>query len=142
MTIIPIAPERQCGTCTACCEGWLHSTIYGEPMYRGKPCVFVGPGSCSIYEERPHEPCVTYRCVWLSDINVPLWMKPSESGVILTWRTVEGVEFLEACETDRKMDSAILSWMIMLHVNHKVNIRYMIAGGWNWIGSEEFLRIM
>jgi hypothetical protein len=80
--------------------------------------------------------------VWLSDINVPLWMKPSESGVILTWRTVEGVEFLEACETDRKMDSAILSWMIMLHVNHKVNIRYMIAGGWNWIGSEEFLRIM
>ncbi|HEY5682465.1 MAG TPA: SEC-C metal-binding domain-containing protein, partial [Sulfuricaulis sp.] len=32
------AAERHCGTCTACCDGWVRMNIRGHEVYPGKPC--------------------------------------------------------------------------------------------------------
>ena len=44
---------RECGTCTACCDGWVVGTIHGHEMKPGTPCHFRGEGCCTIYERRP-----------------------------------------------------------------------------------------
>jgi hypothetical protein len=141
ITIVPVELGRVCGSCTVCCTGVLHTEIHGENIYRGKPCRYVDSDGCSIYSDRPPV-CISYTCAWLIDRNVPRWLKPSECGVVATWREVAGIRYLDAAEIDRKMDSSVLSWLLMQHVNHRVNIRYQIDGGWNWVGSAEFLQAM
>ena len=65
-------------------------------------------------------------------------MKPNKCGAILTWRKIEGIDYIEAIETGKKLDSSVLSWLIMFNVNYKINIFYQIEGGANWIGTKEF----
>ena len=36
--------QRQCGSCTACCDGWVEGTIRGHEMKPGVPCHFRGAG--------------------------------------------------------------------------------------------------
>ena len=74
--------ERSCGTCTKCCEGWLPTTIHGKEVKVGSPCQYVSLDGCSIYADRPVNPCVKFKCVWLADEEVPDWVKPENSGVI------------------------------------------------------------
>ena len=45
--------QRACGTCTACCDGWVAGVIEGHEMKPGRPCYFRGEGCCTIYERRP-----------------------------------------------------------------------------------------
>jgi len=54
-----------CGTCTACCDGWVKGTILGHEMKPGQPCHFRGEGCCTIYERRPVDPCRNFICGWL-----------------------------------------------------------------------------
>jgi len=79
---------RECGGCTACCEGWLGSKIVG--MRPGVPCRHQSQSGCSIYDERPHNPCVTFRCVWLQDsTGLDDSMRPDKCGAIIresTWK--------------------------------------------------------
>ena len=43
--------ERECGTCTKCCEGWNVFNIQGKSIKPGKPCSFVEEGKgCTIYK--------------------------------------------------------------------------------------------
>ena len=136
---IPVIPERQCGDCKACCEGWLHADIYGEKMYSGRPCHFICETGCSIYKDRPIEPCVSYKCLWLKENKIPGWMKPNKCGVILSEKTIKKISYIEAVEAGKKFDSSVLSWLFMLHINHHVNIYYIISGSSHMIGSKEFL---
>jgi len=76
-------PGRQCGECTACCEGWLKSSVTG--MSPGKPCKFNTRQGCAIYSSRPYEPCRNFVCAWLEDdSNLPDWMRPDLAGVIVS----------------------------------------------------------
>src|SRR5206468_6789493 len=65
-TVIPLreAGKRECGTCTACCDGWVKGTIEGHDMFPGQPCFFRGQGCCTIYERRPADPCRNLVCRW------------------------------------------------------------------------------
>ena len=74
--------EKSCGTCTKCCEGWLAATIHGKEVKVGSPCQYVSLDGCSIYADRPVNPCVKFKCLWLVDKEVPDWVKPENSGVI------------------------------------------------------------
>ena len=56
---------RECGECTACCEGWLPDESLD--MYAGKACAHCRSEGCAIYETRPEEPCRTFKCAWLQD---------------------------------------------------------------------------
>jgi uncharacterized cysteine cluster protein YcgN (CxxCxxCC family) len=132
-------PKRTCGDCTKCCEGWLHGVAHGERFYRGKPCHFVEIGKgCTIYENRPIDPCITYKCEWLTNDDFPMWMKPSLSNVLVTKKTGK-IEHYQAIEAVSKMDSAVLNWLILWAIRTGNNLTYFVDGGPNRIGSQEFV---
>jgi SEC-C motif len=81
---------RQCGECTACCEGWAEGEIRGHRMFPGQHCHFLQEGACTIYEERPQSPCRNFVCGWLvSGSPFPETWRPDRVGVIIVpmrWR--------------------------------------------------------
>ena len=74
---------RTCGECTACCEGWLPNQVDEARISPGSPCRHCERGGCDIYELRPVHPCRTFHCDWLKNQNLPDWLIPSRSKVIL-----------------------------------------------------------
>ena len=90
IALAPAPPARSCGTCTACCDGWLAGTIHGHEMAPGTPCHFRGAGGCTIYEQRPASPCRSFVCAWLAPGNpFPEELRPDRCGVIIAevrWR--------------------------------------------------------
>ena len=78
---------RECGTCTKCCDGWLTGSAKGYNFWPGRKCHFVCSTGCTIYEDRPKDPCQSFTCSWLDDENIPSWLKPNESNTIMQWRT-------------------------------------------------------
>ena len=74
--------NRQCGTCVACCEGWLQAEKLG--MRPGVPCRHCTAEGCKIYSDRPEDPCRKFFCAWMEeDSDLPENLKPSLSGVIV-----------------------------------------------------------
>lgn len=137
--------SRECGTCTKCCEGYLTGVVYDKPFYPGRPCHFVSIGkSCTIYAKRPKDPCVSYRCQWLDNFELPEWLKPNQSNVIITERTFEGtdIKYLDVMEAGDKLDSSVLSWIIVHALSKKLNLRWYVSGAAHYFGDSEFLKLM
>lgn len=85
----PHMSKRECGSCTACCEGWLSAEIL--EMSPGHPCRHCTSAGCAIYEKRPEDPCVRFNCAWLMDGDrFPEELRPDRAGVIVVvgrkWR--------------------------------------------------------
>jgi uncharacterized cysteine cluster protein YcgN (CxxCxxCC family) len=135
--VAEIKPKRTCDSCTKCCQGHLWDEAHGHTFQSGKPCFFVGEKGCSIYADRPKDPCVSFKCEWLAGDYLPMWMRPDLSKVIVTKRVYDDGEWLEVCEAGQKMDSAVLSWLLIWAKNNNKNIRYQIDSGWNWIKNSE-----
>lgn len=108
----PLSDQRHCGTCTACCDGWLKGTIYGHEMKPGTRCHFVGDGGCTIYERRPLAPCRQFVCGWAAPNSpFPEWFKPTTNGVIILpikWRNQRAYRLAFA---GRDPNAAMLDWM-------------------------------
>jgi len=132
--------ERTCDGCTKCCEGTLHGKAYQHSFYPGKPCHFLSKG-CTIYANRPEDPCQIYKCEWLASEELPMWMRPDLCHAITTKRTINNIEYYEILEAGKVLDSAVLSWFILWALNSKKNLAYQIQGGLNKIGSSEFLAL-
>lgn len=130
-------PQRTCDGCTKCCQGHLRGTAHGHFFQPGQPCFYVGEKGCSIYADRPHDPCKIFKCEWLAQDYLPMWFRPDLSKVIVVNRQFDDGEWLEVCEAGQKMDSAVLSWVLIWAANNKKNVRYQIDGGWNWIKNSE-----
>ena len=85
---------RKCSERTACCDGWLKINVRGRDVFPGSPCPFSVAHRCSIYEERPVDPCQQFVCGWLMDNSpLPEWMRPDKANLILLpanfrWRGV------------------------------------------------------
>ena len=62
-----------------------------------------------------------------------MWFRPDISKVIITKLQRNDGEWLQVTEAGQKMDSSVLSWILIWAVNNKKNVRYQIDGGWNWI---------
>ena len=131
---------RSCNGCTKCCEGWLEGSAHGHAFYRGRPCFFLNK-SCSIYESRPYEPCRSYKCAWLDDIQFPEWMKPDLVNVIINQAKYKDISYYILVEAGSRLDVKVLSWMIEWVLNNNQNLMYYIDGGRNRIGSKEFLEM-
>ena len=131
--------ERNCGTCAKCCEGWLHGEAYGHAFFKGRPCFFLNK-TCSIYDNRPADPCRSYKCAWLAEDIFPFWMKPDLVNAIITHRKVGDIEFYSVTEAGSILDSKTLSWLVQWALNNNKNLLYFIDGGENKIGSQEFLK--
>ena len=128
-----IKPQRTCDSCTKCCQGTLTGSAYGHDFIPGKPCFFVGEKGCTIYADRPENPCVSFKCEWLAADYLPMWMRPDLSKVIAVRRQFDDGEWLELYESGQKMDSGVLSWVLIWAANNKKNVRYQVDGGWNWV---------
>jgi hypothetical protein len=132
---------RNCDGCTVCCRGWLFGSAHGHSFFKGTPCHFVGEMGCTIYKERPEDPCKTYKCAWLTDFNIPEWFKPNLSNVICTWKEWKsGFYYLEVLECGKKLDSKILSWLFVKYANNNYNLHYELDGGNYYVGENEFLK--
>jgi hypothetical protein len=134
--------KRNCDGCTKCCDGWLAANIHGYNMYPGKPCHFVKKDGCGIYNKRPKEPCKIFKCEWLTDLTIPEWLHPKNSGVIILKKNVDNIHYLQAVEAGKKLSVETLNWLILKFINDRINILYEISGGKNWLGSKEFIQLI
>lgn len=76
---------RECGECTACCDGWLTSRHLA--MRPGFPCEHRTDEGCAIYAQRPNKPCKEFKCVWLQrEDGLEDEMRPDRSGAIMFFR--------------------------------------------------------
>jgi hypothetical protein len=106
------ASQRQCGTCTACCDGWVVGTIHGHEMKPGQPCHFRGEGCCTIYETRPQEPCRSFVCGWLAPGSpFPDSFRPDRLGVMIVRTRWRGAPAFILRSAGRDPDEALLGWM-------------------------------
>lgn len=131
---------RSCGNCTKCCEGYLEGTVKEKSFYKGKPCHFVSISKgCSIYKDRPKDPCSTYQCMWKQTEDLPLWMKPSDVNAIIDKRkTPNGLQYISVNEAGFRLDSRVLTWIIEYALKSNQNLLWKVDGGNHWIGSSEF----
>ena len=135
--------KRECGSCTKCCEGFLSGEAKGKTFYGGKPCHFVAVGKgCSIYKERPINPCVSYKCAWLIDENLPEWFKPDYINTIIDIRKINNIQYINVVDAGSPLKTEVLSWLIMYSLNNGLNLFWTINGGTHYIGSPEFLEEM
>ena len=135
--------KRQCGSCTKCCEGYLSGEAQEKSFYPGKPCHFIAIGKgCSIYAKRPIDPCVTYKCQWLTNSEIPEWMKPSDIDAIIDMRDIEGISYINLVEAGNPMQARVLSWLFKYILENGLNACWQINGGLNWIGNPEFNALM
>jgi hypothetical protein len=130
---------RQCGTCTACCDGWVKGTVFGHEMKPGQPCHFRGDGCCTIYERRPANPCRNFICGWLQEESpFPEEFRPDRLGVLIIpkrWR--DKIAYI-LCSAGRDPDEALLAWMRSYSLMTDRPFIYAQAGERFGFGSREF----
>jgi hypothetical protein len=133
-------PVRSCGECAKCCEGWLSGTVYGHAFSPGRPCFFLEK-TCSIYPDRPVDPCRNYRCSWLAEEIFPMWMKPSLSNVIITRREDEAskLPYYIADVAGEAFDGRAATWLLQWAAETKVNLEYRLNGEVQRLGAPEFV---
>jgi len=104
--------KRQCGECTACCQGWLSSKVVG--MKPGKPCPHCTATGCAIYPDRPQDPCVDFACAWLREGSpLPDEMRPDRAGVIVMFdRAWHDWEVITAVPTGPTIPEPSLQWLL------------------------------
>ena len=130
--VIPLVIEtglRACGTCTACCDGWMAGVINGHEMKPGTPCHFVRAEGCSIYADRPQSPCQSFVCAWVApDSPFPDEFRPDRLGVIIIrvkWRD-QLAYLLRSAGHDPSPD--LLEWMQRFSMQTGRPFFYEIAG--------------
>ncbi len=134
---------RQCGTCITCCGGWVAGTILGHEVKPGSPCRFVRAEGCSVYEQRPTDPCKNFVCGWLApDSPFPDEFRPDRLGVIIvpiTWRDRRAYILVSA---PRDPDETLLEWLRRFSIQTGRPFFYAQAGEKFGFGPIEFQQEM
>jgi hypothetical protein len=142
-TLLPMVVKKECGTCTKCCEGWLHADIRGHEMYPGKPCFFIEIGKgCKDYENRPQEPCKNFTCGWLEIESMPEEFKPEVSGVIMHLKETGGNSYIVLSKAPNDPTVQYLSWAIQYAMSKGIGIIWYIDDQSWWLGNSEFSKQM
>lgn len=82
-------------------------------MGPGRPCRHCTAQGCAIYENRPEDPCVRFRCGWLQNTDeFPEHMRPDRSGVIvLLDRKSHNWQIVLAVPAGRSVPAPALEWL-------------------------------
>lgn len=132
--------NRDCGTCTKCCEGYLSGAAHGFKFYYGKPCEFVVTGlGCTIYEDRPQHPCKNFKCHWITNIEVPEHFKPEISHIMPTRR---GQRYIVLTNCGPNPNKEVIDWYKDDCIKNGYNIAYNIDGKDYFFGDPEFVAKM
>ena len=135
--------KRKCGSCTKCCEGHLLGEALGHSFYPGKPCHFIAIGQgCTVYSQRPQDPCVAYKCSWLTNLDIPEWLKPNLVNVIIDERIIEGHPYFNLREAGSTVPANVLNWFIQYILKNQLNAVWQVDGGENWMGNASFVKTM
>ena len=142
-TQLPMLVKKECGTCTKCCEGWLRADIRGHEMYPGKPCFFVEIGKgCTIYKDRPKDPCKNFTCGWIEVKDMPEEFRPEISGVIMHMKDNDGSPYMVLSKAPNNPTEQYLSWAIVYARSRNINIFWSIDDKTWWLGDNEFCKQM
>lgn len=135
--------KRSCGSCTKCCDGWLTGEVMGHRFFPGRPCHFVASGKgCSIYSKRPVDPCISFKCSWLKNQDIPEWMKPDQINAIICDKEINGIPYISVVEAGSILDSRVLSWIISYVLKNQLNLSWEADGGTSYIGNSDFIEQM
>jgi len=132
---------RQCGTCTACCDGWLRIEIHGHPVYPGTPCPYSTGHSCRIYDDRPQDPCREFNCGWFEPASpLPDWFRPDKVGIIilrgkLDW---QGLPVDVVVPAGQDPTPEVLAWLEDHGQTHGRPFIYQTQGLWHAFGPPAF----
>jgi hypothetical protein len=132
---------RNCGECTACCDGWLQIEVRGHQVRPGQPCPFQANGGCSIYDQRPQDPCRAFVCGWLvASSPLPDWMRPDRSGMIMLaanshW---QGLPVDVIVAVGRGPTQEALDWLIRFSVSNRRCLVYQLDDEWFAFGPSAF----
>jgi hypothetical protein len=142
--VIPVAAAtRECGTCTACCDGWVAGTIEGHEMKPGTPCHFRGHGCCTIYERRPQDPCRNFICGWLQPgSEFPDDYRPDRLGVMIIPVKWRGNDAYILRHAGRDPDEKMLEWMRAFSLRTQRPFFYEQGGERFGFGPPDFQREM
>lgn len=118
---------KSCSECTKCCEGYLTlSEVLWEKIDGHDSCPFLnklGVHGCSIYKHRPPM-CTNYLCEWKKYDEIPEWMRPDLSKVIITKRS----EYVEILVTEKIYDKDVLffinNWKPSDGIEVKIKMMY------------------
>jgi hypothetical protein len=82
--------------------------------------------------------------MWLTNSSIPEWMKPNLSNALLVAEELRGIKYVTVKEMGKRLDSTVLSWLILAKQAGSTieNIRYELDGGWNFLGTPAFLKLM
>lgn len=142
--------SRECGGCTKCCEGYLHSEGNlkfedGREFPLGPnacPLVKIGVG-CGEHENRPQNPCRGFVCEWIRQPDVyPEEMRPDRINAIFSLQEVEGVQYLRITEAGSRLDAEVLSHAIKVTLLNRYNLYWEVEGKIHWFGNKDFVQIM
>jgi SEC-C motif len=138
IAIVP-TPARECGECTACCDGWVTGVIEGHEMYPGNPCYFRGDKCCTIYERRPKYPCRDFVCGWLKPGSLfPEEFRPDRLGVMVINMKWRGREAYMLTPAGREPDANLLAWMREMSIRTGSPFFYSENGQRLGFGPPEF----
>ncbi len=130
---------RHCGSCTACCDGWLKGNILGHEIYTGKHCQYSTGHRCSIYERRPQYPCRKFTCGWL-EANSPLpeEFRPDKIGVIFVIAEWRGTPIYALAPAGHDPTPQALDWVNQFSIRNHRPFLYQSGGEWYAVGPPEF----
>jgi Fe-S-cluster containining protein len=132
---------KQCGTCTKCCDGSALrvGTINENIIPDGTPCIFLDQKNkkCSDYDNRPQFPCKEYMCMWLEFEDVPIWMKPEYSDIIVSHITFNNNNFLWITPFKMEYSAKSFSYVIEYAKKNNMNVIYQSTkyGSLKFIGN-------
>jgi hypothetical protein len=132
---------RSCGSCTACCDGWLQIEVRGHKVDKGQPCPFSVAHQCAIYPERPQHPCREFVCGWLVATSpLPDWMRPDRADMIMLaanffWRGLP-VDVIVPAGTRPKQKA--LDWLMQFSSANRRLLLYQVEGEWFAFGPPAF----
>jgi hypothetical protein len=137
---------KQCGTCTKCCEGYIPGSINGIKIFAGNPCSYIKDSCCSIYLNKPNN-CTVYKCEWLTNNDIPEFMKPTSIGFILdsqetSFRIIENIrkkfKYLRVTQCEPRFNNSSFENILEYVTINKFNAVWKKDNQLNWAGSEEF----
>jgi hypothetical protein len=142
---------RQCGNCTACCDGWLKTEIDGELVTVGKPCRHSTGHGCAIYDTRPQFPCREFECGWIREgSTLPDWMRPNECGaIVFLWFDWHQQKVINAVPVGDKIPHRTLDWLMahareqrrpLMFVEHLRRGKKYVGARWMGFGPPAFVQ--
>lgn len=123
-------PERRCGPCTACCEGWLPGRVLDYEMKPGTPCHYLGSPGCSIYADRPADPCRNFLCAWMRSPDIfPDAFRPDRVGAIIRLKGWRNRPAYMVISTARDPDDVLCAWVRDYAVRTETPFLYLLRHG-------------